>query len=74
MILCGCCSLRPPSVQVTRVNPVKGLWTHYPGGIVILVGLDDLQVQNELGKHQEGVQDDQADDDNLWTEGRSKKP
>lgn len=56
------------------MNRVKGLWTHYPGGIVILVGLDDPQVQNELGKHQEGVQDDQADDDNLWTEERSKKP
>lgn len=74
MILCGCCPLRPASVQVTRVNHVKGLWTHYPGGIVILVGLDDPQVQNKLGKHQEGVQDDQADDDNLWANGRSKKP
>lgn len=56
------------------MNHVKGLWTHYLGGIVILVGLDDLQVQNELCKHQEGIQDDQADDDNLWTDGRSKKP
>lgn len=56
------------------MNHVKGLWTHYPGGIVILVGLDDPQVQNKLGKHQEGVQDDQADDDNLWANARSKKP
>ena len=56
------------------MNRGKGLWTHYPGGIVILVGLDDPQVQNELSKHQEGVQDDQADDNNLWTEERSKKP
>lgn len=42
--------------------------THYPGGIVILVRLDDFQVQDELGQHQEGIQDDQTNDDDLQTE------
>ena len=53
---------------------MKRLVTAYPGGVVILVGLDDLQVQDELGQHQEGVQNDQANDDDLRTEARSGKP
>jgi hypothetical protein len=47
---------------------------HYLGRIVVLVGLDDLQVQDELGQHEEGVQDHQADDDDLWATGRGAKP
>ncbi|EGW07441.1 hypothetical protein I79_004270 [Cricetulus griseus] len=39
--------------------------------IVFLIWLDDLEIQKELSKHQEGIQDHQADDDNLV--GRSKK-
>lgn len=53
---------------------IKGLPAPYHGGIVVLVKLDDLQVQNELGKHQEGIQNDQANDDNLQTKGRIEKP
>lgn len=67
------CPLRPASVQVTRVNHVKGLWTHYPGGIVILVGLDDLRSEQARQAPGGRSQDDQADD-NLWANGRSKKP
>lgn len=55
------------------VNCSKGPLALYLGGIVILVTLDDLQVQNELGQHQEGIQNDQADDDNLQTKARSEK-
>lgn len=51
-----------------EVNRIIGLLTPYPGGIVVLVRLDDLQVQNQLGQHQEGIQNDQANDDNLWAE------
>lgn len=61
------------TVQIIAVNHIKGLQTHYPVGIVILVRLDDLQVQDKLSEHQEGIQNDQADDDNLWTKGKSKK-
>lgn len=55
------------------MNCSKGPLALYLGGIVILVTLDDLQVQNELGQHQEGIQNDQADDDNLQTKARSEK-
>lgn len=53
---------------------IKGLPAPYHGGIVVFVKLDDLEVQNELGKHQEGIQNDQANDDNLQTKGRIEKP
>lgn len=63
-----------PTSGRTEMKGIKGLPAPYHGGIVVLVKLDDLQVQNELGKHQEGIQNDQANDDNLQTKGRIEKP
>lgn len=65
----------PAPVQITEATVLvkipEGAGT-YPRDIVILVGLDDLQVQNELGQHQESVQNDQANDDDLRSKGRSR--
>lgn len=61
-------TLPPPAPAQLREAPI-----HYPGSVVVLVGLDDLQVQNELGKYQKGIQDHEADDDDLWAEGGSKR-
>lgn len=47
------------------MNGINGPLAPYLGCVVILVKLNDLQVQNELSKDQEGIQNDQADDDNL---------
>lgn len=46
----------------------------YLDGIVFLVWLNDPQIQEELSKYQEGIQDHQADDDDLVGRSRGREP